>query len=95
MDRHELYRRGGYAPRTGKCGGTSNPRKIIIGGTLGDTGPLLTKLISREVEKRAMATPLQAVTIEQGLPGNRAAALGAACLPLRHKLELVLRRIHT
>jgi predicted NBD/HSP70 family sugar kinase len=73
---------------------TINPRKIIIGGTLGDTGPLLTKLISREVEKRAMATPLQAVTIEQGLLGNRAAALGAACLPLRHKLELVLRRIH-
>jgi predicted NBD/HSP70 family sugar kinase len=70
---------------------TMNPRKIIIGGTLGDTGPLLTKLISREVEKRAMATPLQAVTIEQGLLGNRAAALGAACLPLRHKLELVLR----
>jgi predicted NBD/HSP70 family sugar kinase len=68
-----------------------NPQKIIIGGTLGDTGPLLTRLISREAEKRAMKTPLQAVTIEQGLLGNRAAALGAACLPLRYKLEVLLK----
>jgi predicted NBD/HSP70 family sugar kinase len=69
-----------------------NPQKIIIGGTLGDTGPLLTRLISREAEKRAMKTPLQAVTIEQGLLGNRAAALGAACLSLRYKLEVLLKK---
>jgi predicted NBD/HSP70 family sugar kinase len=69
-----------------------NPRKIIIGGTLGDTGPLLTRLISREAEKRALETPLQAVTIEQGLLGNRAAALGAACLPLAYKLEVLLQK---
>jgi predicted NBD/HSP70 family sugar kinase len=69
-----------------------NPQKIIIGGTLGDTGPLLTRLISREAEKRAMKTPLQAVTIEQGLLGNRAAALGAVCLPLRYKLEVLLKK---
>jgi predicted NBD/HSP70 family sugar kinase len=71
---------------------TVNPQKIIIGGTLGDTGPLLTRLISREVEKRAMKTPLQAVTIEQGLLGPRAAALGAACLSLRCKLEVLLKK---
>jgi predicted NBD/HSP70 family sugar kinase len=71
---------------------TMNPQKIIIGGTLGDTGPLLTRLISREAEKRAMRTPLQAVTIEQGLLGPRAAALGAACLSLRCKLEVLLRK---
>ncbi|MDR1252721.1 MAG: ROK family transcriptional regulator [Treponema sp.] len=71
---------------------TMNPRKIIIGGTLGDTGPLLTRLIYREVEKRAMETPLQAVTIEQGLLGNRAAALGAAYLPLHYKLEILLQQ---
>jgi predicted NBD/HSP70 family sugar kinase len=45
-----------------------NPQKIIIGGTLGDTGPLLTRLIFR------------------------AAALGAACLPLRYKLELLQQK---
>jgi predicted NBD/HSP70 family sugar kinase len=71
---------------------TMNPQKIIIGGTLGDTGPLLTRLISREAEKRAMKPPLQAVTIEQGLLGVRAAALGAACLSLRCKLEVLLRK---
>jgi predicted NBD/HSP70 family sugar kinase len=71
---------------------TMNPRKIIIGGTLADTGPLLTRLIIREAEKHALETPLQAVTIEQGLLGNRAAALGAASLPLHYKLEVLLGR---
>jgi predicted NBD/HSP70 family sugar kinase len=68
-----------------------NPQKIIIGGTLGNTGPLLTKLISQEAAKHTMSTPMSAVTIEQGLLGNRASALGATCLPLQYKLELLLK----
>jgi len=66
-----------------------NPSKIVIGGSLGNTGPMLTKLIYREVEKLAMKTQLQAVTIEQSLLGNIAAALGAASLPLQYKLEVL------
>jgi predicted NBD/HSP70 family sugar kinase len=68
-----------------------NPQKIIIGGTLGNTGPLLTSLISREAAKRALPTPFSAVTIEQSRLGNRAGALGATSLPLRYKLELLLQ----
>jgi glucokinase len=70
-----------------------NPRKIIIGGSLGNTGPLLTKLIAREAAKHAMPTPMAAVTIEQGLLGNRASALGATCLPLQYKLEILTEQI--
>jgi predicted NBD/HSP70 family sugar kinase len=70
-----------------------NPRKIIIGGSLGNTGPLLTKLISREAAKHAMPTPMAAVAIEQGLLGNQASALGATCLPLLYKLEILAEHI--
>jgi glucokinase len=69
-----------------------NPQKIIIGGTLGNTGPLLTSLVSQEAEKRAMSTPFSAVSIEQSLLCNRAAALGATCLPLQCKLKLLLNQ---
>jgi predicted NBD/HSP70 family sugar kinase len=72
---------------------TMNPRKIIIGGSLGNTGPLLTKLISQEAAKHAMPTPMAAVTVEQGLLGNRASALGATCLPLLYKLEILAEEI--
>jgi predicted NBD/HSP70 family sugar kinase len=71
---------------------TLNPQKIIIGGSLGNTGPLLTQMIAREAEAQAMATPLSVVTIVQSLLGNRAAALGATCLPLQYKLELLLNK---
>jgi predicted NBD/HSP70 family sugar kinase len=71
-----------------------NPQKIIIGGSLGNTGPLLTKLISREAAKHAMSTPMSAVMIEQGLLGNRASALGATCLPLQYKLEILIEKIN-
>jgi predicted NBD/HSP70 family sugar kinase len=69
-----------------------NPQKIIIGGTLGNTGPLLTRLIAREAGQYAMATPFSAAAIERSQLGNRAGALGATCLPLQYKLELLLRR---
>jgi predicted NBD/HSP70 family sugar kinase len=69
-----------------------NPQKIIIGGSLGNTGPLLTEMIDREAEKKAMSTPLSVVTIVQSRLGNRAAALGATCLPLQYKLELLMNK---
>lgn len=69
-----------------------NPQKLIIGGSLGNTGPLLTSMIIREAAKHAMPTPFGAVTIEPSVLGNRAGALGAACLPLQYKLELLADR---
>ena len=72
-----------------------NPQKIIIGGSLGNTGPLLTSMITREAAKHAMPTPFEAVIIEPSLLGDRAGALGATCLPLQYKLELLMNhQIH-
>ncbi len=69
---------------------TLNPQKIIIGGTLSNPGSLLTDLIRKEAERRAMRSPFSSVQIEQSYLGYKAGALGAATLPLRHKLELIL-----
>lgn len=70
---------------------TMNPQKIIIGGALGNTGPFLADLIRQEAACHAMASPFSTVHIEMSLLGNNSGALGAASLPLRHKLELVLK----
>ncbi len=69
---------------------TMNPQKIIIGGLLGNTGPLLADLIREEAAFRAMASPFATVHIEQSVLGTMAGAMGAASIPLQHKLELVL-----
>ncbi|MFA6507028.1 MAG: ROK family transcriptional regulator [Treponemataceae bacterium] len=71
---------------------TLNPRKVLLGGTLSNSGPLLTQLVSAEAEKHAMAAPMAAATIEQGRLGNKAAALGATSLPLAHKVDLVIHQ---
>jgi glucokinase-like ROK family protein len=67
-----------------------NPEKIIIGGTLGNTGPLLTRMIAEEAKKHAMGTPMSVVSIEQSRLGNKASALGATSLPLARKVDLAL-----
>jgi predicted NBD/HSP70 family sugar kinase/biotin operon repressor len=67
-----------------------NPEKIIIGGTLGNSGPLLTRLIAEEAEKHAMAAPMAVVAIEQSRLGTKAAALGATSLPLSRKVDLAV-----
>ncbi len=66
-----------------------NPQKIIIGGALGNSGPLLADLIRKEAALRAMASPFSTVQIEMSNLGNRASALGSASIPLSYKLELV------
>jgi predicted NBD/HSP70 family sugar kinase len=68
-----------------------NPQKLIIGGSLGNTGPLLTSMVIGEAAKHAMSIPFEAVSIEPSLLGNRAGALGATCLPLQYKLELLMK----
>ena len=40
----------------------------------------------------SMSTPFEAVTIKPSLLGDRAGALGATCLPLQYKLELLLKQ---
>jgi predicted NBD/HSP70 family sugar kinase len=69
---------------------TLNPQKIIIGGTLSNHGTLLTNLIQKEAARRAMPSPFSSVQIEKSSLGYKAGALGAATMPLRHKLELIL-----
>lgn len=71
-----------------------NPQKIIIGGALGNSGPLLADLIRQEAASRAMSSPFSTVQIEMSRLGNRAGPLGAACIPLKYKLELVLGGLH-
>ena len=68
-----------------------NPQKIIIGGMLGNAGPLLTELIRKEAAFRAMASPFSNVHIEQSMLGTLAGPRGAASIPLHHKLELVMQ----
>lgn len=68
-----------------------NPQKIIIGGALGNSGPLLADLIREEAARRAMASPFSTVHIEMSMLGNQSSALGAASIPLRYKLELVAK----
>lgn len=67
-----------------------NPEKVIIGGTLGNSGPLLTRLVAEEAEKHAMAAPMAVVSIERSRLGNKAAALGATSLPLSRKVDLAI-----
>ncbi|MFA6682306.1 MAG: ROK family transcriptional regulator [Sphaerochaeta sp.] len=70
---------------------TMNPQKIIIGGVLGNTGPFLADLIRQEAAIHAMASPFSTVNIEMSVLGNSSGALGAASIPLRYKLELVIQ----
>ena len=67
-----------------------NPQKIIIGGPLANTGPLLANQIKKEAAIRAMPSPFSSVQIEPSSLGNIASSLGAAYLPLKYKLEVVL-----
>jgi len=67
-----------------------NPQKIIFGGPLANTGPLLAHLIQKEAAIRAMPSPFSSVQIEASSLGNIASSLGAAYLPLKYKLEVVL-----
>lgn len=66
-----------------------NPDMVIIGGPVGQTGDPLIRMIREEAEKWAMEHPFSATRIVQGILGETVGALGAACLVLDRKLELV------
>ena len=69
---------------------TFNPDKILLGGPVGrEEGPFLD-LVRASTERWAMDYPFSAAKIERGALGERAGALGAACLVLDRKLHLVL-----
>ncbi len=66
-----------------------NPDMVIIGGPVGQTGDPLVRLIREEAARWAMEHPFSATRIVQGVLGETVGALGAACLVLDRKLELV------
>ncbi|GAB4223126.1 MAG: ROK family transcriptional regulator [Spirochaetales bacterium] len=66
-----------------------NPDRVIIGGPIGQLGDPLVSSIRKEAEKWSMEHPFSAVQIVQGSLGDTVGALGAACLVLDRKLELV------
>jgi predicted NBD/HSP70 family sugar kinase len=67
-----------------------NPDKIIFGGPVGgQEGPLID-MIRNETEKRAKNFPIPSAKIERGILGHNTGALGAACLILDRKLELIM-----
>lgn len=69
-----------------------NPQTIILGGPLSyNCDDLLVKLIENEVKNYAMAYPLSTVRIVSSRLGIFSGAIGAASLPLEHKLNLVLK----
>ncbi len=65
-----------------------NPGRIIVGGPLVRVGTLLVDYIREEAEKWALDYPYSFTKIEASRLGEYSGALGAACLVLRHKLEL-------
>jgi glucokinase len=69
---------------------TYNPDKIVLGGPVGHTGEPLLGLVRQEAARWAMDHPLGVVRIETGTLGEYTGALGAACLVLDRKLDLVL-----
>ncbi|MFQ3620567.1 MAG: ROK family transcriptional regulator [Spirochaetales bacterium] len=68
---------------------TFNPDRVIIGGPVGQCGQPLVGIIQREAAKWAMEHPFSATQIVQGVLGETTGALGAACLVLDRKLELL------
>lgn len=69
---------------------TLNPDKIILGGPIGGRKGPLIEMIIEETEKLTEKFPIPSAKIERGILGNNTGALGAACLILDRKLELIL-----
>lgn len=66
-----------------------NPDLVIIGGPVGQVGDPLVRSIREEAAKWAMEHPFSATRIVQGELGETVGALGAACLVLDRKLDLI------
>ncbi len=67
---------------------TFNPGRIIIGGPLVRVGTLLVDYVREEAARWTLDYPYSFTAIEASRLGEYSGALGAACLVLRHKLEL-------
>jgi len=71
---------------------TFNPDMVIIGGPVGNMGEPLISKIREEAARWAMEHPFSVAKIVQGQLGEPTGALGAACLVLDRKLDLVLEK---
>lgn len=69
-----------------------NPELVVLGGPVGQAGPVLLEPVRREVQRRAMAYPLSAARIVASTLGSDAGAIGAAVLVLQHASELFFAR---
>jgi glucokinase-like ROK family protein len=69
-----------------------NPELIVLGGPVGQAGPVLLDPVCREAQRRAMAYPLSAVRIVTSTLGSDAGAIGAAVLVLQRANELFFAR---
>jgi predicted NBD/HSP70 family sugar kinase/biotin operon repressor len=69
---------------------TFNPDKILIGGPIGAMEGPFIGMIRKEAARWAMQYPFAAATVERGALGEDTGALGAACLILDRKMDLIL-----
>jgi len=74
-----------------------NPQLIVLGGPVGNSSPLLARLLRDKVRRRAMAYPLSAASITTSTLGASAGAIGAAVLVLQkaHQLLFRMREVDT
>jgi glucokinase-like ROK family protein len=61
-----------------------NPQVVYLGGPVIEQSATMYARVAEQVQKRAMAYPLSALSIRQGTFGSEAGAVGAAVLVLKH-----------
>jgi predicted NBD/HSP70 family sugar kinase len=61
-----------------------NPDRIVVGGELGAAGEVLLEPLRHALGRSAVPSAVDAVRVVQGTLGDRAEALGAIALVLRH-----------
>lgn len=62
-----------------------NPKKILIGGRIGNALPLFKKYLTEEINRRARMVPKNNTRIEKAKLGERAGMIGAACLVFKER----------
>jgi len=70
-----------------------NPELVIVGGDLAQAGAVLIDPIASQIERHSIAPAAAAVTVTQGMLGERAEVLGAAALILAHSPRALVRRL--
>jgi predicted NBD/HSP70 family sugar kinase len=61
-----------------------NPQVVYLGGPVIEQSATMYDRVAEQVQKRAMAYPLSALSIRKGKFGSEAGAVGAAVLVLKH-----------